>query len=137
MMDVNERRDAFHTVAMTDLSASRKAARGTRPVFPPEWGDPVGQHWSTVCDDKETVHDEEPDGPHLTVWRWRDFEVTATFDIPSTSTDFNGGFTTTWDPVTPRGTGWKEVGPTNNRSTLWLRPRGKAVALRKRGQRNG
>ena len=137
-MTVAERRGAVHAVAMAEFNAAREAARGSTPAFPAEWGDPVSQHWITVCDDRETVHVAEPDGPHLTVWRFEGFEATATFDIPSTGSDLMDGFTTEWDAVPPRGRRWVQVGPTTNRSTLWRRPLGRVVAFRKKeGQRNG
>lgn len=132
-----------HAIAAAELSVCRAAARGTTPVFPPEWGPPVSQHWLTVWGKKETVHEAEPSAPSLTVWRWETFEVTATFDIPCTSPipgTTPGSLATAetvWKPVPPRGAGWVHVGLTTHRSTLWRRPLGRVVPFKKKGQRRG
>ncbi|MCV2881706.1 hypothetical protein [Actibacterium sp. XHP0104] len=143
--------EELHADALAELRACREAALGTTPAFPPEWGPPISQHWLSVGrsygprgeTEREAVNDTKPELPSLTVWRWADFEVTATFDIPCTRSipgTTPGSFATAetvWEQVMPRGKRWAYVGPTANRSSLWRRPLGKVVPFKKKGQRHG
>lgn len=95
------------------------------PLFPAEWGAPLAKYWIVPGPGGEQCASPIPpvDGKGLTVWRFAEFEVTATWDL--WRIDFDAvaprwGLSFHKNPP-PVGE-WEEAGPTDNYSTLWRRP---------------
>lgn len=101
----------------------RADARFTNPEFKPEWGEHIAQFWIKSSDGREKVFAIEPPMPHLTVWRWAEFDVTATFDGWRLSPDGRGWWKVEWAPNTPCFGDWEWASQSTLHSTLWKRSR--------------
>ena len=110
---------------LAGLADERRRAIATMhsPRFPTEWGTPVAKYWSIPGPNGEQCESiiAPVEGPSLTVWRWADFEVTATFDRWKIETG-PAGWGLSFNKNPPPVGEWQEAGPTDNYSTLWRRP---------------
>jgi len=103
---------------VTELTPAEEAA--TRGSISAEAFAQV-MYWITYSGLKEMVHMRPPkNGPHLTVWRFDELEVTVTFNhfwfhkLQSTE-EFE------WRAVKPIFGGWENAGPAEGFSRFWKR----------------
>lgn len=101
------------------------------PLFPEAWGTPSAKYWIVQnADSEQEVTFVRPafGQKSLTVWRFADFEATATFNVWwaegfDDDEGFGGGIRFRKSPPMGWAAGdWEEAGPTDNYSTLWRRP---------------
>lgn len=113
----------WNEAVIADQSRKESARVAGAPVFPAKWGEPCGKHWLVVRAGKEVALPNRPlDEAHLTVWRFANFEATATFDTWSIYGDARSALFVQFQSVQPVGEGWQGAGETSDQSTLWRRP---------------
>ncbi|MCA1775117.1 MAG: hypothetical protein LC676_05775 [Loktanella sp.] len=106
----------------------RQIALMSDPAFPAEWGEPLAKYWEVPGPDGEQcVSPIAPhDGPSLAVWRWTDFEATATFDKwlfgPDPRNPIPSRLALEWCSTPPPVGEWERAVLAGNFSTLWTRP---------------
>lgn len=120
---------AFEKFRIETAKAANKRRRAIAqmleaPLFPEDWGAPLAKYWIVQTAGGEYYTSPTPilRSWTLTVWRWEDFEATATFDLWKLDEQGNGGWGLSFHTNPPRVGQWEKVGPTDNYSTLWRRP---------------